>query len=146
MVRVSIINVGLGFSINNLNFSFLGQLFQYCLLDLKARRLRFASFGIRAQVLKSIFYSFIFCFLLSSYLVPFVLFIPRSYFVTCTRLKSWTKLQKKKNFRKEIENRKNIVRSFNSLKSKYYFLLSPSFDLVFLSYFLANGISLNTTC
>ena len=83
-------------SIKNLNFSFLGQVFQYCLLDLNVCRLRFASFGIRAQVLKSVFYSFIFCFLLSSYLVPSVFFIPRSYFVRCTRLKSWTKLQKKK--------------------------------------------------
>ena len=96
-------------SIKNLNFSFLGQVFQYfCwvskrvdwgshhipifLLGLKACRLRFASFGIRAQVLKSVFYPFIFCFLLSSYLVPFVFFIPCSYFVTCTRLKSCTKL------------------------------------------------------
>ena len=32
-----------GFSTKNLNFSFLGQLFQYCLLGLKACRLRFAS-------------------------------------------------------------------------------------------------------
>ena len=32
------------FSIKNLNFSFLGQLFQYCLLGLKACRLRFASY------------------------------------------------------------------------------------------------------
>ena len=55
------------------------------------------------------------------------------------------KVEKKKDFKKELENRKNIVRSFNSLKSKYYFLLSSSFDLVFLSYFLAIGISLNTT-
>ena len=55
------------------------------------------------------------------------------------------KKRKERDFRKEIENRKNIVRSFNSLKSKYYFLLSSSFDLVFLSYFLAIGISLNTT-
>ena len=67
-------------SIKNLYFSFLGQLFQYCLLGLKSCQLRFASFGIRAQVLKSVFYPFIFCFLLSSYLVPFVFFIPRSYF------------------------------------------------------------------
>ena len=49
------------------------------------------------------------------------------------------KSEKKKNFRKYI------VHSFNSLKSKYYFLLSLSFDLVFLSYFLAIGISFNTT-
>ena len=55
------------------------------------------------------------------------------------------KKRKERDFRKEIENRKNIVRSFNSLKSKYYFLLSSSFDLVFLSYFLAIGISLDTT-
>jgi len=42
-VRVSFINVRSGFSIKNLNFSFLGQIFQYCLLGLKACRLRFAS-------------------------------------------------------------------------------------------------------
>ena len=36
----------------NLNFSFLGQVFQYYLLGLKACQLRFASFGIKAQVLK----------------------------------------------------------------------------------------------
>ena len=36
----------------NLNFSFLGQVFQYYLLDFKACWLRFASFGISAQVLK----------------------------------------------------------------------------------------------
>ena len=54
------------------------------------------------------------------------------------------KKRKERDFRKEIENRKNIVRSFNSLKSKYYVLLSSSFDLVFLSYFLAISISLNT--
>ena len=58
-------------SVKNLNFSFLGQLFQYYLLGLKACRLRFTSFGIRAQVLKSVFYPFIFCFLLSSYLCSF---------------------------------------------------------------------------
>ena len=58
-------------SVKNLNFSFLGQLFQYYLLGLKACRLRFTSFGIRARVLKSVFYPFIFCFLLSSYLCSF---------------------------------------------------------------------------
>ena len=99
LVRVSLINVGLGFY-QNLNFSFLGQVFQYCLLALKAYRLRFTSFGIRAQVLKSVFYPFIFCFLLSSYLVPFVFFIPCSYFVTCTRLKLCTQLPKKKKWKK----------------------------------------------
>ena len=67
-------------SIKNLYFSFLGQLFQYCLLGLKACQLRFASFGIRAQVQKLVLYPFIFCFLLSSHLVPFVFFIPCSYF------------------------------------------------------------------
>ena len=57
------------------------------------------------------------------------------------------KRERERDFRKEIEKKKKkIVRSFNSIKSKYYFLLSPSFDLAFLSYFLANGISLNTTC
>ena len=52
----------------------------------------------------------------------------------------------------EEENRKKkiyiyiyIVCSFNSLRPKYYFRLSSSFDLVFLSYFLAIGISFNTT-
>ena len=45
-------------SIKNLNFSFFGQLFQYHLLGLKMCRLRFASFSIRAQVLKSVFYPF----------------------------------------------------------------------------------------
>ena len=157
LVCVLLTNVGLGFY-QNLNFSFLRQVFQYCLLDLKACRLRFASFGIRAQVLKFVFYPFIFCFLLSSYLVPFVFFIPRSYFVTCTRLKSCTKFPKEEEeeeeeetSEKKIENQKKkniyiyIVCSFNSLRPKYYFLLSSSFDLVFLSYFLAIGISLNTT-
>ena len=38
-----------------------------------------------------------------------------------------------------------IVCSFNSLRPKYYFLLSSSFDLMFLSYLLVIGISLNTT-
>ena len=73
LVHVSLINVGSGFY-QNLNFSFLGKIFQYYLLGLKACRLRFASFGIRAQVLKSVIYPFIFCFLLSSFLVPFVFF------------------------------------------------------------------------
>ena len=62
-------------SIKNLNFSFLGQIFQYIcwvskhvdwgsqhipifLLGLKACLLRFALFGIRAQILKSVFYPF----------------------------------------------------------------------------------------
>ena len=156
LVRVSLINVGSGFY-QNLNFSFLGQLFQYCLLGLKAYRLKFASFSIRAQVLKSVFSPFIFCFLLSSYLVPFVFFISRSYFVTCTRLKLCTKLpkgkkkkkekkkKKKRLYKRNIKQKKKKICSFNSLRPKYYFLLSPSFDLVFLSYFLAIGISLNTT-
>ena len=39
-------------SIKNLNFSFFGQIFQYHLLGLKTCRLRFASFDIRAQILK----------------------------------------------------------------------------------------------
>jgi hypothetical protein len=34
LVRVLIINVGSGFAIKNLNFSFLGSVFQYCLLGL----------------------------------------------------------------------------------------------------------------
>ena len=83
--------------------------------------------------------------------------------MTCTRLKSCIKLPKKKKKKvkkkeeeeeeEEEENRKNIyiyiyiyiVCSFNSLRPKYYFRLSSSFDLVFLSYFLAIGISFNTT-
>ena len=93
-------------SIKNLNFRFLGQVFQYCLLGLKVCRLRFASFGFRAHVLKLVFYSFIFCFLFSSYLVPFMFFIPRSYFVMCTWLKSCTKLQQKKKKKKKHEKRK----------------------------------------
>jgi len=43
LVRVSFIDVGSGFSIKNLNFSFLRQVFQYCLLGLKECQLRFAS-------------------------------------------------------------------------------------------------------
>ena len=43
LVHVSFIDVGLGISIKNLNFSFLGQGFQFCLLGLKGCRLRFAS-------------------------------------------------------------------------------------------------------
>ena len=35
--------------------------FQYCLLGLNACRLRFASFGIKAHVLKSVFY-FVSCY------------------------------------------------------------------------------------
>ena len=123
-------------------------------------RLRFVSFGIRAQVLKLVFYPFIFCFLLSSYLVPFVFVIPRSYFVKCTRLKSCTLLSKKNKKKKRKEKKEEtsekklkieiyiyiyIVCSFNSLRPKYYFLLSSSFDLMFLSYLLVIGISLNTT-
>ena len=42
LVHVSFIDVGLGISIKNLNFDFLGQVFQYCLLDFKVCRLRFA--------------------------------------------------------------------------------------------------------
>ena len=45
-------------SIKNLNFSFFGQVFQYYLLGLKTCRLRFASFDIRAQILKSGLLSF----------------------------------------------------------------------------------------
>ena len=43
LVHVSFIDVGSGFSMKNLNFSFLRQVFQYCLLGLKACQLRFAS-------------------------------------------------------------------------------------------------------
>ena len=43
LVHVSFIDVGSGIFIKNLNFSFLGQVFQYCLLGLKGCRLRFAS-------------------------------------------------------------------------------------------------------
>ena len=42
LVLVSFIDVGSGISIKNLNFSFLRQVFQYCLLSLKVYRLRFA--------------------------------------------------------------------------------------------------------
>ena len=42
LVHVSFVDVGSGISIKNLNFSFLGQVFQYCLLSLKVYRLRFA--------------------------------------------------------------------------------------------------------
>ena len=65
LVRVSFIDVGSGFSIKNMNFSFLGQVFQYCLFGLKACQLVVASFGIRAQVLKSdllSFLSFVSCY------------------------------------------------------------------------------------
>ena len=44
--------LGQGFY-QNLSFSFLGKIFQYYLLGLKACRLKFTLFGIRAQVLKS---------------------------------------------------------------------------------------------
>ena len=88
-------------SIKNLNFRFLGQVFQYCLLGIKVCRLRFASFGFRAHVLKLVFYPFIFCFLFSFILFLFCSFIPRSYFVMCTRLKSCTNLPKKKMLKKK---------------------------------------------
>jgi len=80
---------------------------------------------------------FIFCFLLSSYLVPFVFFIVCSYFVTCTKSKLCSKFPKKnwkkrRDVRKEKKRRKKIVCSFNSLKPKYFFSLSSSFDSLFL--------------
>ena len=137
----------------NLNFSFLGQVFQYYLLGLKACQLRFASFGIKAQVLK--------LGLLSLYLWFPVIILSCSFYVLYSLLlfcdvhlvkivhqapkKKKKKKRLQKRNRKQKKKKNNIVRSFNSLKSKYYFLLSSSFDLVFLSYFLAIGISLNTT-
>ena len=42
LVHVSFIDVESEISIKNLNFSFLGQVFQYCLLGFKVCRLRFA--------------------------------------------------------------------------------------------------------
>ena len=42
LVHVLFIDVGSGIFIKNLNFSFLGQVFQYCLLGFKVCRLRFA--------------------------------------------------------------------------------------------------------
>ena len=127
-------------SIKNLNFSFLGQVFQYfCWVSKRVNwglhhipilfvGSQSVSIGVRIIWYQSTGSKISFLSLLS--------------FVSCYHQK---KKKKKKDFKKEIENRKNIVRSFNSLKSKYCFLLSSSFDLVFLSYFLAIGISLNTT-
>ena len=43
LVHVSFIDVESEISIKNLNFSFLGQVFQYCLLGFKVYRLRFTS-------------------------------------------------------------------------------------------------------
>ena len=60
-------------SIKNLNFSFFGQVFQYYLLGLKTCRLRFASFDIRAQILKS--------GLLSLYLLFTVIILSCSFYI-----------------------------------------------------------------
>ena len=57
-------------------------------------------------------------------------------FVTSTKLKSRTKFKKKKRWKKKTSKKKrkqkNIVCSFSSLKPKYCFLLSSSFDSLFL--------------
>ena len=69
--------------LSNSDFSFLGQVFQFCFLGLKACLLRIASFGIRTlRLLNQVYYPFTFCFLLSFYLLPFVFFIPSSFFLS----------------------------------------------------------------
>ena len=151
LVRVSLINVGSGFSIKTWILAFLGKYSNIFVgsqsVSTEVRIIWYQSTCSKISFLSLL--SFVSYYHSILFLLCSLLFVLSSYFVTYTRSKSCTKLQKKKkDFRKEIENRKKkiyIVCSFNSLKSKYYFLLSSSFDLVFLSYFLAIGISLNTT-
>ena len=164
LVRVSLINVGSWFFIKIWILAFLGK-YSNILLGLKVCLLRFATYfnifvgsqSVSIEV-RIIWYqstgskisflsllSFVSCYhpilFLSCYLF-FVLIL----WSALGQNHALSSKKKKKDFRKEIENRKKkIVRSFNSLKSKYYFPLSSSFDLVFLSYFLAIGISLNNT-
>ena len=105
----------------NLNFSFLGQVFQYfcwvskCvdwgsqhipifLLGLKACLLRFTSFGIRAQVLKSVFYPFYLLF-------PFIILscsfcVLYSLFLFCDALGQNRASSSKKKKRLQKRNRK----------------------------------------
>ena len=122
-----------------MNFSFLEQVFQYYLLGLKVCKLRFASFGIRAQVLKS--------GLLCIYLLFPVIILSCSFYVHYSLLLFCDVHQvkivyqvppkKKKNIKKKetLEKKrkqKNIVCSFSSLKPKYCLVLSSSFDSLFL--------------
>ena len=125
--------LGRGF-FQNLNFSFLGQVFQYYLLGLKVCRLRFASFGIKAQVLKSGLLSLYLLFLVVILSCSFCIRYSLLFFCDVHEVKSCTKFKKK--VKKETSEKKrklkNIVCSFNSLKQKYCFLLSSSFDSLFL--------------
>ena len=139
LVRVSIINVGSGFLSKIWILVFLGKYSNIFVgsqsVSIEIRIIWYQSTGSKISFLSLL--TFVSCyhpilFLLCS--LFFVLILWRA-----LGQNSAPSSQKKKNFRKDI------VHSFNSLKSNNYFLLSPSFDLVFLSYFLAISISLNTT-
>ena len=124
LVRVSIINVGSGLLSKIWILVFLSKYSNNFVrsqsMSIEVRIIWYQSTGSKISFLSLLSFVsyhpilFLLCFLF------FVLILWRA--LSQNRAPS---SKKKKNFRKDI------VRSFNSLKSKYYFLLFPSFDLVF---------------
>ena len=144
LVCVSLVNIGSGFSIKIWILAFLGK---YSNIFVGSQSM---FIGVRIIWYQSTGSKISFLSLLSFVSFHPILFLLCSLFFV---LILWHALvqnrapssKKKKTSEKNRKQKKKIFRSFNSLKSKYYFLLSSSFDLVFLSYFLAISISLNTT-
>ena len=153
LVRVSIINVGSGFLSKIWILTFLGKYSNIFVgsqsVSIEVRIIWYQSTGSKISFLSLL--SFVSCyhpilFLLCSLFFVFILWRALGQNRASSskkKKKKWKKKRFQKRNRKQKKKKKNC--SFNSLKPKYYFLLSSSFDLVFLSYFLAIGISLNTT-
>ena len=112
--------MGQGFY-QNLSFSFLGKIFQYYLLGLKACWLRFASFGIRAQVLKSIFLSLYLLFLVIILSCSFGVLYSLFLFCTCTKL---TKVKKRKKKEKKRKESRDVRKEKKRKENKKLFVVS----------------------
>ena len=114
----------------NLNFSFLGQIFQYYLLGLKVWQLRFASFSIRAQVLKSVLLSLYLLFpviiLSCSFCVLYCLFlfcdVHQVKIMLQVPKKNW---KKKKRRQKREEKKKKKLFVVSILLNQNIFFLCP---------------------
>ena len=126
--------MGWGFY-QNLNFSFLGQIFQYYLLGFKVCRLRFASFGIRAQLLKSVLLSLYLLFPVIILSCSFCVFYSLFLFCDMNQVKivhqGPKKKKKKKKWKKKVEMSEKKRKEKRKKKNLFVVLVLSNQNIVF---------------